>query len=112
MQMFVMNNHGERCFMSQNQKVVGTNCYNCLYISEKEELVAENELNERGGIDPKTEGEMKKAQKADLITLPGGSKADVANKKFCYHEGIAMFVTVRMCCAYWDNRGVRRPWKK
>jgi len=23
-----------------------------------------------------------------------------------------MYVTVRMCCAYWDNDGVKRPWKK
>ena len=98
--------------MSQTQKIVGTNCYNCMYISNKEEPVVAGELNEQGGIDPKTEEEMKKAQKADLITLPGGSKADASNKKFCYHGGITMFVTVRMCCAYWDNKGVRRPWKK
>jgi len=32
-------------------------------------------VNDQGGIDPKTEEEMKKAQKADLITLPGGTKA-------------------------------------
>ena len=58
----------------QIQKIIGTNCYNCLYISSKEETVISNELNDQGGIDPKTEEEMKKAQKADLITLPGGVK--------------------------------------
>ncbi len=55
---------------------------------------------------------MKRAQTADLITLPGGSKSDAANKKFCNHEKIKMFVTQRMCCGYWDNAGVKRPWKK
>jgi hypothetical protein len=98
--------------MSQNQKVVGTNCYNCLWISKKEESVDSSELNDQGGIDPKTDGEMKRAQKADLITLPGGTKADAANKKLCYNEEIKMFVTVRMCCAFWDNKAVKRPWKK
>jgi len=72
--------------MSKVEKVVGTNCYNCLYISDKEEPVVASELNEQGGIDPKTEEEMKKAKQADLITLPGGSKADATNKKFCYNE--------------------------
>jgi len=97
--------------MSKVEKVVGTNCYNCLYISDKEEPVVASELNEQGGMDPKTEEEMKKAKQADLITLPGGSKADATNKKFCYNGGIKMFVTVRMCCAYWDNQDVKRPWK-
>ncbi len=98
--------------MSQIQKVVGTNCYNCLYISKKEEPVDPAELNEQGGIDPKSDEEMQRAQKADLITLPGGSKADAKNKKMCYNEKVKMFVTERMCCAYWDNKAVRRPWKK
>ncbi|HUK84782.1 MAG TPA: hypothetical protein VLU95_02860 [Candidatus Acidoferrum sp.] len=96
----------------QNQKVVGTNCYNCMYVSKKEEPVDSKELNDQGGIDPKTKEDMKKAEKADLITLPGGPKADASNKKFCGHEKIKMFVTVRMCCGYWDNQGVKRPWKK
>ena len=94
------------------QKVLGTNCYNCLYISKKEENVEPSELNVQGGIDPKTQEEMKRSEKADLITLPGGSKSDVLNKKFCYNDQIKMFVTVRMCCGYWDNTGVKRPWKK
>lgn len=98
--------------MLQIQKIAGTNCYNCIFISMKEEPVTSSELNDQGGIDPKTEEEMKRAEKADLITLPGGSTADVANKKFCHNPDIKMFVTVRMCCAYWDNKDVRRPWKK
>jgi hypothetical protein len=96
----------------EQQKVIGTNCYNCLYISKKEEIIDPSELNVQGGIDPKTQEDMKRAEKGDLITLPGGSKADALNKKFCYNDQIKMFVTVRMCCGYWDNAGVKRPWKK
>jgi hypothetical protein len=69
-------------------------------------------LNLQGGIDPKTPEEMQRAKTADLITLPGGSAADASNKKFCNNEKIQMFVTIRMCCGYWDNAGVKRPWKK
>lgn len=100
------------CFVAISEKIEGTNCYNCLWASKKEEPVDFHQLNEEGGIDPKTEDEMKKAKKADLITLPGGSKADAAGKRFCYNDGIKMFVTIRMCCAYWDNSAVKRPWKK
>jgi hypothetical protein len=53
---------------------------------------------------------MERAKKADLITLPGGSKADVNSKKLCCNDQVKMSVTVRMCCAYWDNVGVKRPW--
>ncbi len=55
---------------------------------------------------------MQKAKTADLITLPGGSKAHAASKKMCYNEKVKMYVTSRMCCAYWDNAAVKRPWKK
>jgi hypothetical protein len=96
----------------QKQKVIGTNCYNCKYISEKEDKVDSMELNDQGGIDPKNQDEMDRAQKADLITLPGGAKADATSKKSCYNEKIKMFVTARMCCAYWDNEAVMRPWAK
>ncbi len=65
------------------QKVIGTNCYNCIFISKKEETVDPSELNVQGGIDPKTEEEMQRAEIADLIALHGGSKADALNKKFC-----------------------------
>ena len=96
----------------QNQKVLGTNCYNCMYISPKDESVSPKELNEEGGIDPKNQEEMERAKKADLITLPGGSKGDAANKRFCKNDAVKMFVTARMCCAYWDNEAVKRPWTK
>ncbi len=96
----------------ENQKVVGTNCYNCLYVSTRDEPVNPGELNAEGGIDPKTDADMQKAKTADLITLPGGSKADTTSKRMCYNDKIKMYVTIRMCCAYWDNSAVKRPWKK
>ena len=94
------------------EKVVGMNCYNCLFVSKEEKPVDPKIQNAEGGIDPKTPDELERARKADLITLPGGVKSDATTKKFCGHEKIQMFVTVRMCCAYWDNASVKRPWKK
>ncbi|MGE5575243.1 MAG: hypothetical protein ACM3UL_03810 [Ignavibacteria bacterium] len=96
---------------SNNGKVIGTNCYNCKYIGKDEEI-DQKILNSEGGIDPKNEEEMDRAKQADLITLPGGSKKDAASKRFCCNKKIEMYVTVRMCCAYWDNEAVKRPWKK
>jgi hypothetical protein len=96
----------------EKQKVTGTNCYNCLYVAKNAEAIDLDALNNQGGINPQNQTEMKKAEKADLITLPGGTKIDVINKKFCHNPAIQMYVTIRMCCAYWDNPGVIRPWKK
>jgi hypothetical protein len=93
-------------------KVEGTNCYNCMYVSRDNEKVSKDELNDEGGIDPRNDREMRKAKAADLITLPGGTKKDARNKRFCTHPMVTMGVTVRMCCAYWDNKAVKRPWKK
>jgi hypothetical protein len=70
----------------QNEKTAGTNCYNCTFISKKEDPVDIKDLNEPGGIDPKTQDEMERAKKADLITLPGGAKSDSTNKKFYCNE--------------------------
>lgn len=99
---------------SQNQesKITGTNCYNCKYVSEKAESVSSDELNNEGGIDPKDEFEMYRARETDLITLPDGSKEEVTDKKYCYHPKVNMYVTARMCCLYWDNDHVKRPWKQ
>ena len=96
----------------EQEKIVGTNCYNCMWISKKGEPVDPKELNAQGGIDPKNKEETQKAKTADLITLPGGTKVDATDKKFCNNQAIRMFVTVRMCCGYLDNAGVKRPWKK
>ncbi len=96
----------------EGQKVIGTNCYNCMYTSKNAEPVEHSELNDQGGLDQTEEDTLKRAEKADLITLPGGSMTDAVNKKFCNHPKIQMYVTVRMCCAYWDKPDARRPWKK
>ena len=96
----------------EDKKIVGTNCYNCKYI-EKTETVNSSDLNKEGGIDPKNEDEMKRAKEADLITLPGGDKSDSKNKALCCHPPqMKMYVTSRMCCAFWDNVRVKRPWKQ
>lgn len=95
----------------ENEKIVGTNCYNCKYIG-KTEKVNPSELNQEGGIDPKKGDELKRAEKADLITLPGGDKSDSKDKALCCHPDVKMYVTARMCCAFWDNARVKRPWKQ
>ena len=66
------------------EKVTGTNCYNCKFIADKERTVDPKELNVEGGIEPRNKEEMERAKKADLITLPGGSKAEVKRKKPCF----------------------------
>lgn len=96
----------------EKQKITGTNCYNCMYVGRNAEAINLEQINNQGGINPYNQAEMKRAEKADLITLPGGSKVEVINKKFCNHPSMQMYVTIRMCCAYWDNPGVIRPWKK
>ena len=96
----------------KTERIVGTNCYNCKFVAEKEEAVDKKELNDEGGIDPRNKDELKIAKKADLITLPGGSRIGVKTKRYCNHREIKMHVTVRMCCAYWDNEGVKRPWTR
>lgn len=98
--------------MEKNGYIVGTNCFNCRYSSDNDEMVGLKELNNQGGIDPQNDEEMHRAKKADLITLPGGTKSDAITKRFCNNGAVRMYVTVRMCCAYWDNAAVRRPWER
>ena len=98
--------------MDYDKIVFGKNCYNCTFVSKSEESADKSELNDLGGIDPKTDDDMQAAREADLVTLPGGSKDEFLSKRFCAHAKIGMFVTVRMCCNYWDHSGTRRPWEK
>ena len=95
----------------EHNKIEGTNCFNCQFISKNPESIDQNSLNSQGGLNPQNKDDMKRAEKADLITLPGGSQSEVISKKFCNHPAVQMYVTVRMCCAYWDSKGVIRPWK-
>jgi hypothetical protein len=85
--------------------------FNCLYIAKKAEPINQSELNDQGDLDPKTDETMQRAQKADLITLPGGSKTEVTNKKFCKKK-LQMLLPSACACAYWDNEGAWRPWKQ
>ena len=66
----------------EKQPIVGTNCYNCLYVTKDEVSIDPKELNSQGGIDPDNDEDMERAKKADLITLPG-TKQKVTGKKFC-----------------------------
>ena len=102
--------------MSKNslikEKIIGTNCFNCKFIANNNEPAVSQELNNEGGINPKNNEEMSRAETADLITLPGDSKVNTSTKKLCYNKKIEMYVTARMCCTYWDQESVNRPWKK
>jgi len=95
-----------------NDVKCGTNCYNCKYVADKVEAIYQEELNSVGGIDPKGDFEIYRAQATDLITLPDGSKDDAADKRHCHHPKVNMFVTARMCCALWDHDKVKRPWQQ
>lgn len=90
-------------------KIEGTNCFNCRFVDRKDIMIGD-ELNGEGGIDPKDDSEMDRAERADLITLPGGTGDDAKSKRMCMHPEVRMYVTERMCCAYWDNEDVKRPW--
>jgi hypothetical protein len=71
----------------------------------------------QGGLIPT---DLKRAQRADLITLPlDVSGTNCGNCRFihhgktqdhCAHPAVAQPVNERMCCAFWDNDGVRRSW--
>ena len=96
--------------LREETKISGTNCKNCIHwIKESEKPVDKSELNENGGLKPPNEAYVAMAKHADLITLPG--KATVKIKAYCDHEDIHDFVTERMCCAYWDNKEAKRPFK-
>jgi hypothetical protein len=77
--------------------------------------------DDQGGIVPTN---IAKAQKADLITLPLLVEGtNCGNCRFfkmekgkdyadCIHPKVEQHVNKRMCCKYWDNKDVKRPWVK
>lgn len=78
--------------------------------------------NRQGGFEPKTGEQQKKWKKVDLITLPSDVKGTncancvayikkTDNKGYCTNPNVLEWVTPRMCCAEWDNKGVKRSWK-
>lgn len=79
--------------------------------------------NKEGGLDPEDKYLLERAKKADLITLPKEVTGTncynckfVSDKTkesgFCKHPQVKMLVNNRMCCSFWDNKGVHRPFKK
>ena len=90
-------------------QIEGTNCANCLYAAPPMEPVSPDELNEQGGVKIEGQAELKRAEKADLITLPGGGSPEI--KFSCGHSSVNLPVNERMCCVYWDAPGTFRPWE-
>ncbi len=66
------------------------------------------------------EEELKRAEKADLVTLPDNVKGTncgncmyVNSDTFqCMNKDVDQKVTDRMCCALWDAVGTGRKWKQ
>lgn len=80
------------------------------------------DTNSQGGFDPQPK-EVNVFKKADLITLPEGVEGTncfncmyIRNKKedigFCGNLDVKQWVNNRMCCKWWDNKGVKRDWGK
>ena len=90
--------------------ISGTNCGNCRFFTGKKESIKPDELNEQGGVKAPDKDHLDMAKEADLITLPG--KDNPTEKVYCVNKDIKQFVTSHMCCAYWDNPGVYREFKK
>jgi len=88
--------------------LTGTNCSNCQYASGKSEKTAPGDLNKQGGTNPTNDKEMKMAEQADLITMPGTGKPEY--KVMCTHSKVKQFVNERMCCAFWDAPGTLRAY--
>ena len=89
--------------------IEGTNCGNCQFVG-KAESVEVKELNKQGGVDTTDNTELKLAEAADLLTLPGSKL--VKEKHHCDHPKVNQYVTQRMCCAYWSNTGAYRSYGK
>jgi len=91
--------------------VIGTNCSNCRFINMDSATDPEDgDLDAQGGIKITEKAKLKLAQQADLITLPG--KKTPSKKVGCEHPKVKQYVTERMCCGYWDAKGVIRQYKK
>lgn len=81
--------------------------------------------NNKGGFSYADSLQVSRAKAADLITLPRNvegtncgncSFIKIIDKQkgtgFCIHPQVQLPVTARMCCAFWDNKGATRQWKK
>jgi hypothetical protein len=79
--------------------------------------------NTEGGVDPVDSTSLARAKVVDLITLPpdvpgtncgncswARPHPSAVAQHWCAHPRVLQPITPRMCCALWDNAGVRRPW--
>lgn len=102
--------HKKRKKTVEEEKVVGTNCKNCIWWKEDtEKPVGKDELNDNGGLKAPNDEYIAMSKRVDLVSLPG--KATVSEKAFCDHEEIHDWVTERMCCAKWDAKGTVRDYE-
>lgn len=76
-------------------------------------------INDLGGVIPASAAERARAKASDLGTLPpelpGTSCANCEyfsahNNEigFCTNKSVQQYVTVRMCCYFWNNPGYLR----
>lgn len=79
--------------------------------------------NKLGGIDPEDKHLIERSKQADLVTLPKDVKGTncyncmyITDKRkeagYCKHPKVKMLVDEKMCCSYWDNKGVHRSFGK
>ena len=84
-------------------------------------------MNKQGGFNFARYDEIRKAKKADLLTLPLGVKGtncfnckfivngvgeDEDRVGFCSNPWVRVMVTNRMCCALWGHKKALNSWEK
>lgn len=80
-------------------------------------------LNRQGGVETTSVEELRRAKKADLVTLPKDVKGtncfnckyikDIKHKiGYCSHPKVAQDVSEHQCCALWDSKGIYREFGK
>lgn len=96
--------------VEEQQKVLGTNCMNCMWWKEDtEKPVGRDELNINGGLKAPNQHYIEMSKQVDLVSLPGRATSNV--KAMCDHEDINDWVTERMCCSKWNASGTIRDYK-
>lgn len=80
-------------------------------------------INYLGGLNDLTPDALRRAKKADLVTLPRSItgtncfnckylKSKRSNKGFCSNISVKQEVNERNCCALWDNGSAYRTFGK
>ena len=81
--------------------------------------------NDRGGLDPKGDAQIRKFKQVDLITLPQGVAGancfnceyiEITDRSkgigFCKHKEVQEWVTKKMLCPKWSHPDLIRYWVK